>query len=142
MKALLIDQTHVVYSLAPSDLCSSAVVCFTDCFIIIANGASHPFRIDNDPVPGYNFPNNDVAAGLKNMIDSAASEDELKSKLLDLIQNNQTCVVNFSDYKKAKISGFLGAKSLRVSNNAMKYITFSVRKEAAKALVEFYSGVL
>jgi len=141
MEVLLIDQTHVVYSLAPSDLCSSAVVCFKDSFIIVVKGPSHPFRVDNDPVPGYNFPDNDVAAGLKSMIASAGSEDELKAKLLELIGQNMTCVVNFSDWKKTKVSGFLGAKSLRVSNNAMKYITFSVRKDAAKSLVQFYSNL-
>lgn len=141
MNVLLIEQTHVVYSLAPSDLCSAAVVCFKDFFVIVTKGASHPFRVESDPVKGYNFPANDVAEGLKSMIDAANSEDELKASILDLIGNNETCVVNFSDYKKVKVSGFLGAKSLRVSNNAMKYITFSVRKDAAKSLVEFYSDL-
>ncbi|MCG8576409.1 MAG: hypothetical protein MI810_16100 [Flavobacteriales bacterium] len=141
MNVLLIEQTHVVYSLAPSDLCSSAVVCFKDFYIIVVKGPSHPFRVDHDPVPGYNFPNNDVAAGLRNMIDSASSEDELKAKLFELIQNNGTCVVNFSDYKKVKIGGFLGAKTLKVSNNAMNYISFSVRKDTAKALAQFYSDL-
>ena len=141
MNVLLIEQTHTVYSLAPSDLCSSAIVCFQDSFIIISKGPSHPFRIKNDPVPGYNFPDNDVAAGLKSMIDSAKTEDELKASLIELVDNNMTCVVNFSDWKKTKVSGFLGSKSLRVANNAMKYITFSVRKEPAKALVAFYSNL-
>jgi hypothetical protein len=141
MNALLVEQTHVIYSLAPSDLCSAAVVCFKDFFIIVVKGASHPFRVEGDPVKGYNFPDNDVAAGLKSMIDAAGSEDELKASLLELIANNETCVVNFSDYKKAKVSGFLGTKSLKVSNNAMKYIMFSTRKEAAKSLVEFYSDL-
>jgi len=141
MNVLLIDQTHVVYSLAPSDLCSASVVCFKDFFIIVSKGASHPFRIDQDPVAGYNFPNNDVAAGLKDMIEKATSEDELKASLIELISGNMTCVINFSDYKKAKVGGFLGAKNLRLSNNAMNYITFSTRKDAAKALVQFYSDL-
>ena len=141
MNVLLIEQTHVVYSLAPSELCSSAVVCFQDSYIIVLKGPSHPFRVDNDPVPGYNFPDNDVAAGLRTMIDSASSEDELKAKLLELIQNNHTCVVNFSEWKKVKIGGFLGAKTLKVSNNAMKYISFSVRKDDAKSLAHFYSNL-
>lgn len=141
MNVLLVEQTHVVYSLAPSDLCSSAVVCFKDSYIIVVKGASKPFRVDNDPVPGYNFPNNDVAAGLRNMIDSANSEDELKSKLLELIQNNTTCCINFSDYKKVKIAGFLGAKTFKVSNNALNYISFSARKDTAKSLAEFYSDL-
>lgn len=141
MNVLLIEQTHVVYSLAPSDLCSSAVVCFPDSYIIVSKGASVPFRIDHDPVPGYNFPDKDVAAGLKNMIASAKSEEDLKASLMELIGNNGTCVVNFSDYKKAKVKGFLGAKNLKVSNNAMNYITFSARKEQGKALAEFYSNL-
>ena len=141
MNVLLIEQTHVVYSLAPSHLCSSAVVCFKDSYIIVLRAPSHPFRVDNDPVPGYNFPDNDVAAGLRNMIDAAGSEDELKTNLMELIQNNETCDVNFSDYKKKKVGGFLGSKTLKVSNNAMNYISFSVRKEAAKSLAEFYSDL-
>jgi hypothetical protein len=141
MNVLLIEQTHVVYSLAPSHLSSSAVVCFKDFYIIVLKGSSHPFRVDNNPVPGYNFPDNDVAVGLRNMIDSASSEDELKAKLLELIQNNDACVVNFSDYKKVKIAGFLGSKTLKTSNNAMNYISFSARKEAGKSLAEFYSNL-
>ncbi len=141
MNVLLIEQTHVVYSLAPSNLCSSAVVCFPDSYIIVSKGPSHPFRIENDPVPGYNFPDNDVAAGLRSMIDSASSEEELKAKLLELIQNNNTCVINFSDYKKIKIKGFLGTKNFKVSNNAMNYISFSTRKDDAKSLAEFYSNL-
>jgi hypothetical protein len=116
-------------------------VCFQDSFIIIVKGPSHPFRVENNPVPGYNFPNNDVANGLSSMIDSASSEDELKANLLELVDNITSCVVNFSDYKKTKVSGFLGSKSLRVSNSALKYITFSVRKDAAKSLVQFYSNL-
>jgi len=141
MNVLLIDQTHVVYSLAPKDLCVASVVCFKDFYIIVSHGASHPFRIDEDPVAGYNFPNNDIAAGLKSMIDNATSEEALKASLIELIGNNMTCVINFSDYKKVKIGGFLGAKMLKVSNNAMNYISFSVRKEPAKALAEFYSNL-
>ena len=141
MDVLLIEKTHVVYSLAPSEICPSAVVCFKDFFVIVAKGASFPFRIEQDPVPGYHFPDNDVAAGLKAMIDGASSEEDLKAKLMELIQNNTTCVVNFSDYKKVKVAGFLGSKNLKVSNNAMKYITFSARKETAKALAQFYSNL-
>lgn len=141
MNVLLIEQTFVVYSLAPSDLCSSAVVCFPDSYIIVVKGASVPFRVDHDPVPGYNFPDNDVAAGLRNMINSAKSEDELKASLLELIGNNGACVVNFSDYKKVKVKGFLGAKTLKVSNNAMNYISFSARKDEGKLLAEFYSSL-
>ena len=65
----------------------------------------------------------------------------MKAQLFDLINNNGTCVVNFSDYKKVKVGGFLGAKTLKVSNNAMNYISFSVRKDAAKSLAEFYSNL-
>ncbi len=122
-------------------MCSSSVVCFKDFFIIVAKGASEPFRIDQDPVPGYNFPNNDLETGLKAMIESASSEEDLKAKLMELIQNNTTCVVNFSDYKKVKVGVFLGAKNLKISNNAMKYITFSTRKDTAKALAQFYSNL-
>lgn len=141
MNVLLIEKTFVVYSKAPQELNECSVVCFQDSYIIVLKGPSYPFRVDNDPVPSYNFPNNDVVNGLKSMIDSCSSEDELKGKLNDLIQNNGTCVINFSDFKKVKVSGFLGAKTLKASNSMMSYFSFNTRKQEAKDLVSFYSNL-
>ena len=141
MNVLLIEDTLSVYSKAPQEFSKCAIVCFQDSFIMVMKGTSYPFRVENDPIPGYNFPDNDVTKGLRQMIDSCTSEDELKGKLNDLVQNNTLCVVNFSDYKKVKVSGFLGSKTLKVSNNLMNYISFSTRKQPAKDLASFYSNL-
>ena len=140
MDVLLIEQTFVVYSKAPGELDKCSVVCFPDSYIIVHQQPSHPFRIDNDPVPSYNFPNNDVVAGLRSMIESVSSEDELKGQLSNLIGNNPLCIINFSDFKKVKVKkGLLGVKSLKVSNGALEYVSFSAGKQAGKDLVSFYS---
>ena len=140
MNVLLIEKTFVVYSLAPQEMNKSSVVCFDDCFIVVLKGPSVPFRVDNDPVPSYGFPDNNVEAGLRNLIDSSNSEDELKEKLMSLV-NNELCLIKFADFKKVKVKGFLGTKTLKVSNSAMKYFCFSATKQDAKDLAAFYSNL-
>ncbi len=140
MKALLIEETIVITSSAPGKQFLSSVVCFEDCFYIIPKVIAKTFHVNNFPIPSYNF-GDDVAKGVRDIMDSCNSEDELKEKLLALLQNNTTLIVPFSDYKKVKIKGFLGVKTLKAMNSAMNYISFTTTKDTAKALVEFYPNL-
>ncbi len=119
MNMLLIESTFVVASAAPGKNFISTVVCFEDCFYIVLHVESYSFGVDQNPVSSYNFEDDHVAKGVQKIIDLCTTEDELRARLQELIQHNMRCVVYFSDFKKAKISGFLGIKTLKVSNNMM-----------------------
>ncbi len=144
MNALLIEDTIVISSSAPGKFFQSSVVCFQDSFYIILKVASYTFGVDDHPVSSYKFGEDvgdDVAKGVRNIVDSHNNEHELKERLLSLIHNNTACVVNFSDYKKVKLKSFLGNKTLKAMNNAMSYISFNAGKETGKRLAKFYSNL-
>ena len=138
MKALLIEETIVITSSAPGKMFASTVVCFEDSFIIILRVPATTFYVDQHPVASYNFGDLSVEEGVKNIMDSCTSEDELKEKLMILINNNEVCHIKFADYKKVKLKSVLGSKTLKPMNSAMSYVSFNVRKEHAKALADFY----
>ncbi len=139
MNTLLIEQTIVITSSAPGKQFQSSVVCFEDSFYIVLHVDAYTFGVDVNPIASYNFGNNGVPEGLRSIMGSCSTEEELKGKLLGLLQNNMRCVVNFSDYKKVKIKGFLGVKTLKAMNSAMSYVSFNATKEQAKELVSFYA---
>jgi hypothetical protein len=116
-------------------------VCFEDSFYIVLHVDSYTFGVDVNPIRSYNFGDQTVPEGVKTLMDGCSSEDELKQKLYELIGNNGRCVVNFSDYKKVKIKGFLGVKTLKASNSALSYISFNAAKDVAKQLVAFYPNL-
>ena len=140
MNALLIEDTIVITSSAPGKQFQSSVVCFEDSFYIILKVAAYTFHVDDYPVPSYNF-GDDVAAGVRGIMDSCTTEDELKAKLLNLIHGNGACVVNFADYKKVKVKSFLGVKTLKAMNSALSYVSFTASKGPAKELVNFYPNL-
>lgn len=138
MKVLLVEQTNVLAATAPGKLHMASVVCFEDSFYIFLHVQGRTFHVDDlDPTPSYGFGDKSVAEGLQDLITNSSSEDELKGKLNEIIQNN-TLIINFADYKKVKVKGFIGTKTLKASNNAMSYVSFNVGKPKAKELVEFY----
>jgi hypothetical protein len=138
MKALLIEETIIITSSAPGKMFISTVVCFEDSFIIILHVPAYTFHVNDHPVASYNFGDLSVQEGVKNIMDSCTSEDELKEKLMALINNNEVCHIKFADYKKIKLKSMLGSKTLKPMNSAMSYVSFNVRKAPAKALADFY----
>jgi len=80
-----------------------------------------------------------VEVGVQKIIDSCSTEEELKSKLLQLNQGNTTLTVNFSDYKKIKMVSLLGSKTIKAMNNARSYISCNASKSTGKELAKFYS---
>jgi hypothetical protein len=138
MNALLIESSFALTSSAPGKPYHCSVVCFQDSFYIILQVPSYTFGVDQHPVSSYKFGDDSVAEGLRNMIDSSTDEDHLKGRLLSLIKNNTACVVNYADFKKVKIGGFLGTKTLKAKQNALSYVSFNATKESAKKLVKFY----
>ena len=138
MNALLLENSFAITSRAPGELAQCSVVCFRDSFYIILQVPSYTFGVDNNPVASYKFDGMTVPEGLQSMIDTSPDEDHLKGRLLSLIKNNTACVINFSDFKKVKIGGFLGTKSLKAKNNALSYVSVNATKESAKKLVKFY----
>jgi hypothetical protein len=135
---LLIEKALLFTSAAPGKLFESAVVCFEDSCYLILKKVSSTFRVDIDPTSQYGFGQDSVEEGLKKIIASSSSEENLKSELLQLIGNNTTCVLNYSDYKKKTLKGFLGQKTFSVRQNALKYVSFTVSKVEGKKLSEFY----
>ncbi len=140
INTLLIEDTLLFTSAAPGKYFESSVVCFQDSCYLILKKISSTFRVDMDPTASYGFGSDSVAEGLKKIIESSSSEAELKQTLLNLIGNNQTCVVNYSDYKKTTLKGFLGKKTFSARQSALKYISFTmVSKEEGKKIAEFYN---
>jgi len=140
MNALLIEQTLVMASTAPGKLFQSSVVCFQDSFYIILHVPAYTFHVNEHPEKGYNFGDRSITEGLKDIMASCSDEAELKSKLGELVQNN-TLIINFGDYKKVKINGFFGVKTLKASNSALSYVSFNATKDVAKQLVAFYPNL-
>lgn len=138
MNVQLIDEVMLFTSSAPGKYFGSAVVCFEDSCYLVPKTVATTFHIDNHPVAGYGFGDDSVEEGLAKIIASHTNEDELKARLLELVGGNTTLVVNFSDYKKTRIKGFLGSKTFSARQNAMSYISFTVGKKESKKLVEFY----
>jgi hypothetical protein len=137
---LLIENAILLASVAPGKFYETAVVCFPDSCYLILKKISSTFRVDADPTAMYGFGEDSVEDGLKKIIESSSNEADLKDTLLELIGNNQTCVINFSDYKKTRIKGFLGKKTFSARKNALNYISFSiVSKEEGKKITEFYN---
>lgn len=136
MNILLVEQTLVLTSSAPGKLFQSSVVCFKDGFYIFLHVPAYTFHVDT--TPDYGFGDQKVPEGLKDLIATCSDEAELKGKLNQIIPNN-TLVVHFSDYKKAKVKGFFGVKTMKASNNALSYVSFNGTGEVGKSLVAFYA---
>lgn len=117
------------------------MVCFQDSFYIILHVDAYTFHVNRNPIASYNFDDYKVKVGVQKIIDACSTEEELKEKLLQLNQGNTTLTVNFSDYKKAKLSSFLGVKTIKAMNNAMSYISCNATKAKGKELAKFYSNL-
>lgn len=139
MNILLLETTIVITSSAPGKQFISSVVCFKDSFYIILHVDAYTFHVDQNPIKSYNFGDDKVEVGVQKIIDSCNSEEELKSKLLELNQNNTTLTVNFSDYKKVKIGSLFGVKTLKAKNSLMSYISCNATKIKGKELAKFYA---
>ncbi len=139
MNTLLLEKTIVITSSAPGKQFISSVVCFQDSFYIILHVDAYTFHVNENPIPSYNFGDDKVEVGVQKIIDSCTTEEELKAKLSTLNQGNTTLTINFSDYKKAKISSFLGVKTLKAMNSAMSYVSCNATKAKGKELAQFYS---
>lgn len=138
MDILLLEKTIVITSSAPGKQFISSVVCFKDSFYIILHVDAYTFHVNQNPISSYNFGDDAVEVGVQKIIDSCGTEQELKDKLFALNQNNTTLTVNFSDYKKVKISSFLGVKTLKAMNNALTYVSCNASKAKGKELAKFY----
>jgi hypothetical protein len=141
MNVLLINDSTLLASVAPSKMYQSSVVCFEDSCYLMLKKISSTFRVDVDPTIGYGFGNDSVAEGLRKLIDGCQDEEELKTKLKDLLKGNETCIIKFADYKKIRIKGFLKQKTFSARQNALRYISFSVSKDAGKELIDFYPNI-
>jgi len=139
MNILLLEKTIVITSSAPGKQFISSVVCFQDSFYIILHVDAYTFHVNQNPIKSYNFGDDKVETGLQKIIDSCATEEELKSKLLELNRGNTTLTVNFSDFKKVKINSLFGVKTLKAMNNAMSYVSCNANKTKGKELAEFYA---
>jgi hypothetical protein len=136
MDILLVDQTITLTSSAPGKFFTASTVCFKDGFYIFLHVPAYTFHVNQ--TPDYGFGEKSVPEGLKGIIASCSNESELREKL-DAIIPNSTLVINFSDYKKAKVSGLFGTKTLKVSNSALNYVSFNASKDAGKSLAQFYA---
>lgn len=136
MDILLVEKTIAFTSSAPGKVFEASTVCFKDGFYIFLHVPAYTFHVNE--TPDYGFGEKSVSDGLKELIASCSSEDELREKLQAIIPNN-TLVVNFSDYKKVKVSGLFGVKTLKASNSALNYIAFNGNKETGKQIAAFYA---
>lgn len=138
MDVLLLEKTIVITSSAPGKQFISSVVCFKDSFYIILHVDAYTFHVNQNPISSYGFGDDSVEVGVQKIIDSCNTEDELKARLLELNQGNTTLTINFSDYKKVKVSSFLGVKTLKAMNSAMSYVSCNANKAKGKELAAFY----
>jgi hypothetical protein len=141
MNVLLINDSTLLASVAPSKFYESSVVCFKDSCYLMLKKISSTFRVDVDPTIGYGFGDESVAEGLRKLIDGCQDEEELKAKLRGLLNGNETCIINYADYKKIKIKGFLKQKTFSARQNAFRYISFSVSKDVGQELIAFYPNI-
>ncbi len=141
MNVLYIEETLVITSSAPGKMFRSGVVCFQDAFFIVLKVPATTFHVNQNPEAIYGFGDMSIDEGVQYLIDNSNSEEELKAKLLEHVKGNNTLMVNFSDWKKVKISGFLGTKTLKAKNSSLSYISFNATKNVAKQLVEFYPNL-